>query len=54
MTDPAKQEPHDPFGHPEFDDHEQVIFCRSPEADLLGIIAIHSTRLGPAAGGWWS
>ena len=37
--------------HPEFDDHEEVIFCRDAEAGLRAIIAIHSTALGPAAGG---
>lgn len=39
------------FEHDEFDDHEQVVFCRDVEAELRAIIAIHSTRLGPAAGG---
>ncbi|MEM7411060.1 MAG: Glu/Leu/Phe/Val dehydrogenase dimerization domain-containing protein [Myxococcota bacterium] len=39
------------FEHPEFDGHEQVVFCHDPEADLRAVIAIHSTRLGPAAGG---
>lgn len=39
------------FDNPAFDDHEQVVFCRDPAADLQAIIAIHSTRLGPAAGG---
>ena len=39
------------FEHPEFDDHEQVIFCRDADAGLRAIIAIHSTALGPAAGG---
>jgi leucine dehydrogenase len=31
--------------------HEQVIFCRDPEAGLDSIIAIHDTTLGPALGG---
>jgi len=39
------------FDHPEFDDHESVVFCRSAEAGLTAVIAIHSTTLGPAAGG---
>ena len=39
------------FDSPAFDDHEQVIFCRDRATDLKAIIAIHSTRLGPAAGG---
>jgi leucine dehydrogenase len=34
-----------------FDDHERVIFCRDVATDLRAIIAIHSTALGPAAGG---
>lgn len=38
------------FNHPEFD-HEQVLFCHDPQIGLKGIIAIHSTKLGPAAGG---
>ena len=39
------------FEHPEFNNHENVIFCRDEAAGLRLIIAIHSTRLGPAAGG---
>ena len=31
--------------------HEQVIFCSNSETGLKGIIAIHSTTLGPALGG---
>jgi leucine dehydrogenase len=38
------------FTHPEYD-HEQVIYCHDPSIGLKGIIAIHSTALGPAAGG---
>jgi leucine dehydrogenase len=34
-----------------FDDHERVIFCRDAATGLKAIIAIHSTALGPAAGG---
>lgn len=34
-----------------FDDHERVIFCRNAPTGLRAIIAIHSTALGPAAGG---
>ena len=34
-----------------FDDHERVVFCSDPAAGLRAIIAIHSTALGPAAGG---
>jgi hypothetical protein len=39
------------FSHPKFDDHEQVMYCRDAAAGLFGIIAVHSTALGPAAGG---
>lgn len=38
------------FSHPEYD-HEQVLYCHDPNIGLKGIIAIHSTALGPAAGG---
>lgn len=39
------------FDDPAFDDHERVIFCRDAASGLKAIIAIHSTALGPAAGG---
>ena len=39
------------FDDPDFDNHEQVIFCSDRDVGLQGIIAIHSTALGPAAGG---
>jgi leucine dehydrogenase len=39
------------FDNPAFDDHERVLFCRDPGAGLSAIIAVHSTALGPAAGG---
>ena len=39
------------FDHPDFDGHEQVIFCNDSKAGLKAIIALHSTALGPAAGG---
>jgi leucine dehydrogenase len=32
-------------------DHEQVLFARDTESGYRGIIAIHSTALGPAVGG---
>jgi len=38
-------------GDPAFDDHERVVFCRDAATGLNAIIAIHSTALGPAAGG---
>ncbi len=39
------------FDHPEFDQHEAVHFFDDPASGLRAIIAIHSTVLGPAAGG---
>ncbi len=39
------------FDNPAFDDHERVVFCRDAATGLKAIIAIHSTALGPAAGG---
>jgi len=39
------------FSHPEFDAHEQVVFCHDPASGLKAIIAIHNTRRGPALGG---
>ncbi|PCI60803.1 MAG: amino acid dehydrogenase [Gammaproteobacteria bacterium] len=35
----------------DFDDHEQVVFCSDNASSLKAIIAIHSTKLGPAVGG---
>lgn len=39
------------FDHAEFDHHETVQFIDEPDSGLKAIIAIHSTALGPAAGG---
>jgi len=39
------------FDHPEFDQHESVHFIEDAATGLQAIIAIHSTALGPAAGG---
>lgn len=39
------------FDDSAFDDHERVLFCRDAATGLSAIIAIHSTALGPAAGG---
>jgi leucine dehydrogenase len=39
------------FSNNSFDDHERVLFCRDRATGLSAIIAIHSTVLGPAAGG---
>ncbi len=44
------------FENPAFDAHERVQFCHDPKSGLHALIAIHSTALGPAAGGarMWS
>ena len=39
------------FNDSAFDNHERVLFCRDETVGLFAIIAIHSTALGPAAGG---
>lgn len=41
----------DPVANPSFDDHEQIVFVADERTGLAAIIAIHSTSLGPAAGG---
>ncbi len=40
-----------PWQLPDFDDHESVHIFRDSAAGLTAVIAIHSTNLGPAAGG---
>ena len=35
------------FEHPEFDHHEEVVFCHDAEAGLFGIIAVHSHGARP-------
>jgi leucine dehydrogenase len=40
-----------PWDYPDFDDHEVVHFITDTESGLKAIIALHSTALGPAAGG---
>jgi leucine dehydrogenase len=40
-----------PWGYPDFDAHEVVHFVDEPQHGFRAIIAIHSTHLGPAAGG---
>src|ERR1700754_544914 len=37
--------------YPDFDDHEGVHLFRDPASGLTAVIAVHSTHLGPAAGG---
>jgi leucine dehydrogenase len=39
------------FEHHEFDEHEQVLFCRDRQSGLQAIIAVHNTNLGPSLGG---
>ena len=39
------------FDNSAFDHHEQVVFCSDAATGLRAVIAIHSSRLGPAAGG---
>jgi len=39
------------FCHPSYDAHEGVHLFQDEVSGLRSIIAIHSTRLGPAAGG---
>jgi leucine dehydrogenase len=40
-----------PWGLPDFDAHEEVLFITDEKCGLRAIIALHSTHLGPAAGG---
>lgn len=40
-----------PWEYPDFDDHEVVHFFTDRASGLKGIIALHSTALGPGAGG---
>ena len=40
-----------PWGLPDFDAHEQLTFVTDDATGLKAIIAVHSTHLGPAAGG---
>ncbi len=39
------------FTHPEFDNHESLHFFHDEASGLQAIVALHSTALGPAAGG---
>ncbi|MGY8794013.1 MAG: Glu/Leu/Phe/Val dehydrogenase dimerization domain-containing protein [Woeseiales bacterium] len=39
------------FDDSAFDAHEKVVFCHDATTGLQAIIAIHSTALGPSAGG---
>jgi len=44
------------FEHPSFDEHESVHSFYDPETGLKAFVAVHSTHLGPSAGGtrFWS
>ncbi|MBY8827542.1 Leu/Phe/Val dehydrogenase [Hephaestia mangrovi] len=39
------------WGFPDFDAHEGVHLFTDPDSGLSAVIAVHSTKLGPAAGG---
>ena len=39
------------WGFPDFDDHEGIHLFSDPASGLQAVIAVHSTNLGPAAGG---
>ena len=39
------------LSHPEYDDHEMVVFHRDPASGLRAIVAIHDTTLGCGLGG---
>ena len=39
------------WGYPDFDDHQGVHLFTDPASGLQAVIAVHSTVLGPAAGG---
>jgi leucine dehydrogenase len=40
-----------PWGLPDFDAHEEIHFVTDEKCGLKAIIAVHSTHVGPAAGG---
>ena len=40
-----------PWAYPDFDDHEGVHLFRDAASGLTAVIALHSTHLGPGAGG---
>ena len=40
-----------PWSLPDFDEHEEIHFVSDERCGLKAIIAVHSTHLGPAAGG---
>src|SRR3954453_9603598 len=42
---------HSPWDYPDFDDHEIVHFVTDQVSGLRAVICVHSTHLGPGAGG---
>jgi leucine dehydrogenase len=42
---------HSPWDYPDFDDHEAVHFVTDRDTGLRAVICVHSTHLGPGAGG---
>lgn len=42
---------HSPWDYPDFDDHEIVHFVTDRASGLRAVICVHSTHLGPGAGG---
>ncbi|MBV8685776.1 MAG: Glu/Leu/Phe/Val dehydrogenase [Alphaproteobacteria bacterium] len=42
---------HSPWDYPDFDDHEIVHFVTDRQSGLRAVICVHSTHLGPGAGG---
>lgn len=44
------------FSHPEFSNHEQIVYATDPASGLKALIGVHNTNLGPALGGcrMWS
>ena len=39
------------FSHPDYDDHEKLLFAYDAESGLKALVAVHSSALGPAFGG---
>lgn len=51
ISEPESSEFGPVFSAPAYDQHEQVLFRSDRDSGLRAIIAIHSTKLGPALGG---
>src|SRR3954468_13764543 len=39
------------FSHPDYDNHEKLLFAYDAESGLKALVAVHSSALGPAFGG---